>query len=428
MNILLFALGSHGDVHPFVGIGIRLKQRGHHVAVAANGYFKPLIDHAGLEFLPLGTADEYRDLATNPDLWHPTRGPRSVFEGTAKYLRPMYDLAVDFARRPDVVMAASSLALGARVAQEKIGFPLASVHLSPSIFQSIHAPPKLIGMRWIPRAAPPLVWKFVWFSVNRIIDRLIGPKLNALRNDVGLPPVKNIIRDYWHSPDRVIGMFPEWFARPQVDWPPQTVLTGFPLFDEPDLSPISDELESFLRAGEPPIAFTPGSAMWQAHDFFQTSAAACAKLNRRGLLLTRHTDHLPKSLPPGVIHVHYAPFSVLLPRCCAFVHHAGIGTTAQAMASGVPQLCTPFTHDQPDNTARLVNLGIAKTLSPKQYTPDRAARALKELIQSQQIKTNCRQIASRFAGVDALAQTCDLIESIEHKEKSQPQMNTDTHR
>ena len=190
------------------------------------------------------------------------------------------------------------------------------------------------------------------------------------------------------------------------------MLTGFPLFDEPDLSPISDELEAFLQSGEPPIAFTPGSAMWQGRTFFETSAAACTKLNRRGLLLTRHTDHLPKTLPPGVIHVHYAPFSTLLPRCCAFVHHTGIGTSAQAMASGIPQLCTPFTHDQPDNTARLVHLGVAKTLSPSQYTPDRAARVLRELIESPRIKNNCRQIAARFVGVDALGKTCELIEAL----------------
>ena len=95
MNILLFALGSHGDVHPFVGIGLRLKQRGHHVAVAANDYFKPLVDHAQLEFISIGTAEEYRTLATNPELWNPLKGPQAVFQGTARYLRPMYDIARD---------------------------------------------------------------------------------------------------------------------------------------------------------------------------------------------------------------------------------------------------------------------------------------------------------------------------------------------
>src|SRR5439155_15441838 len=82
VNILLFALGSHGDVHPFVGIGIRLRERGHHVAVAANEYFKPLVDHAGLEFLSIGTADEYKTLATSAELWNPLRGPQAVFNGT----------------------------------------------------------------------------------------------------------------------------------------------------------------------------------------------------------------------------------------------------------------------------------------------------------------------------------------------------------
>jgi len=412
VNILLFALGSHGDVHPFVGIGIRLRERGHQVAVAANRYFQPLIEHAGLEFIELGTADEYRKLATNRDLWHPLRGPKSVFQGTARYLRPMFDIAADFYGRGSVVVAASSLALGARVAQDKFGIPLASVHLSPSIFQSASDPPMLAGMNLMPRWTPPWGWRMLWRGANAMMDRLIGPSVNQLRRDVGLPPVRNIIRDYWHSPQRVICMFPDWFAPPQIDWPPRTVLTGFPLFDEPDLSPISDGLETFLQSGDPPIAFTPGSAMWQGRAFFETSAAACAKLNRRGLLLTRHTDHLPKTLPPGVIHVHYAPFSTLLPRCCAFVHHTGIGTSAQAMASSIPQLCTPFTHDQPDNTARLVHLGVAKTLSPAQYTPDRAARVLRELIESPRIKNNCRQIAARFVGVDALGKTCELIEAL----------------
>ena len=67
----------------------------------------------------------------------------------------------------------------------------------------------------------------------------------------------------------------------------------------------------------------PGSAMWQGAEILRRLASTPAsRSNRRGLLLTRHRDHLPPTLPPGVIHVHYAPFSKLLPRCAAFVHHA----------------------------------------------------------------------------------------------------------
>jgi len=412
VNILLIALGSHGDVHPFVGIGLRLRERGHHVAVAANEYFKPLIDHASLEFVEVGTADEYRKLATNPDLWHPTRAPHAVFEGTAHYLRRIYDITVDFARRPDSIVAASSLALGARVAQDAHRIPMATVHLSPSIFQSVHAPPMFMPFNLFPAWTPRWVYRGLWAVINKIMDRTIGPLLNELRAESGLPPVKNILRDYWHSPRQVIGMFPDWFGPIQPDWPKQVTLTGFPLFDEPDLSPISAELDQFLRAGEPPIAFTPGSAMWQAHEFFAASAEACVRLKRRGLLLTRHRDHLPPTLPPGVIHVHYAPFSTLLPRCAAFVHHGGIGSSAQALASGVPQLVTPFAHDQPDNADRLTRLGVAETLPARKYKPSRIVPALDRLLRSSEIAQSCRRVKERFAGVDPLGQTCDLIESL----------------
>src|SRR5439155_21956406 len=135
--------------------------RGHHVAVAANDYFKPLVDHADLEFISIGTAEEYRTLATSAELWNPLRGPQAVFTGTARYLRPMYDLATEFARRPDSIIAASTLALGARVAQDKHGIPLASVHLSPAIFQSADAPPMFLPFSrlpsWTPRAGKRMV-------------------------------------------------------------------------------------------------------------------------------------------------------------------------------------------------------------------------------------------------------------------------------
>jgi UDP:flavonoid glycosyltransferase YjiC (YdhE family) len=248
--------------------------------------------------------------------------------------------------------------------------------------------------------------------MNRIMDRITAPLLNGLRAELGLAPVKNIIRDYWHSPTRVIAMFPEWFARPQPDWPKQTVLTGFPLYDEPEITPIDGELETFLRAGDAPIAFTPGSAMWQAGDFFAQSVETCVRLNRRGLLLTRHRDHLPAKLPPGVIHVHYAPFSQLLPRCAAFVHHGGIGSSAQACASGVRQLVTPFTHDQPDNAFRLKNLGVAEVIPSTKYRVERIVPALRRLLDSPEVARACAEMKSRFDGIDALDQTCELIEQL----------------
>src|SRR5437588_3506714 len=94
-SILLVPLGSHGDVHPFVGIGLALRGRGHRVRVIANPFFAPLIQGVGLELIPLGTAEEYRRLNRHPDLWHRTRGTRLIFSMLGSFIRPMYRLIVE---------------------------------------------------------------------------------------------------------------------------------------------------------------------------------------------------------------------------------------------------------------------------------------------------------------------------------------------
>jgi UDP:flavonoid glycosyltransferase YjiC (YdhE family) len=63
-----------------------------------------------------------------------------------------------------------------------------------------------------------------------------------------------------------------------------------------------------------------------------------------------------------VRHCAFAPFRQLLPRCAAFVHHCGIGTTAAAVEAGCPQLVLPLAWDQNDNAARVVKLGAGMRL------------------------------------------------------------------
>src|SRR5207244_3369926 len=116
---------------------------------------------------------------------------------------------------------------------------------------------------------------------------------------------RRLLDTWWHSPDRVVCLFPDFFAAPQPDWPPNTVLTNFPLWDEAETREVPPELEQFLAAGPPPIVFTPGSAMRQGRDFFAAAVDACGRLERHGLLLTPYREQLPEPLPSGVGHFDY---------------------------------------------------------------------------------------------------------------------------
>ena len=156
------------------------------------------------------------------------------------------------------------------------------------------------------------------------------------------------------------------------------------------------------------------------HEFFAASAETCQRLGKRGVLLTRHAGHVPPKLPPGVIHVDYAPFSELLPRCAALVHHGGIGTTAQALAAGVPQLLMPLAHDQFDNAARVRKLGVGDTIGRRRYRAPRVAAALERLLSSPEVKRACAEVASRLKVEDPLAETCALIEGVTPSASSSP--------
>jgi rhamnosyltransferase subunit B len=155
--------------------------------------------------------------------------------------------------------------------------------------------------------------------------------------------------------------------------------------------------------------FTPGSAMRHGQAFFQAALEACARLSCRGIFLTMHPEQLPAALPAGIRHFSYVPFSAVFPRCAAVVHHGGIGTTAQGLAAGVPQLIMPMGFDQPDNAARLEHLGVGAALAVKRFAGPNLAAALERLLRPP-IRQRCQEIASRLQNQNTLAATCNWIE------------------
>jgi rhamnosyltransferase subunit B len=410
LRILIAALGSHGDVHPFLAVAKALRNKGHKVTLIAPAMYEELSTSLSIDFAPIGTIDEFEKAAKDPDLWHATRSLKVI----ADNLSPMneaYYKAIATRNAPGrTVVVHSTLAFGARVAQEVLKIPTVTVHLSPAIIRSLVRPAYLPPL-------PVAAWEPTWLKrlifgvVDRLlVDPLLAPNLNRFRATFGLPPVKGIFRDWLNSPDRVLGLFPEWYASPASDWPKQLVLTGFPLYDEADVTPMDERLSSFLAEGEAPIAFTPGSAMQHGQKFFIQAIEACRMLGRRGLLLTRHAETVPSDLPAQVRHVDYAPFSRLFPRCAAVVHHGGIGTSAQGLAGGVPQLVMPMAHDQPDNAVRLNRLGVGLAIPATKFTTRRAATALSQLLNSSTVAQSCRIAKEKCNDPDVLPKTVQCIE------------------
>lgn len=405
MHFLLGTLGSAGDVHPFIVIAQALQRRGHDVRLLTSPYFADRIARAGIDFRPLGTIAEYEQVIRRAELWNAREGSRLILDELLKRLREGYEATLALTT-PDTILVGSTLSWSMRLVQERRGLPGATVHLSPLCLASAIEPPVLPGigdLSWMPSWALRLL---LWLGERVVLDRSIGPRLNAFRAQIGLAPVAHIVTRWMHSPDLVIGAWPDWFARHRRDWPPKTITTGFPIFDDGGLA-LDPSLRRFLDAGEKPVGITPGSAMAHGDRFFARALDACATIGRRAVLVTPYADRLPRPLPDWAHHTRYAPFSALLPRLAALVHHGGIGTSAQALAAGVPHIVVPFAHDQFDNAARLRRLGVATTVAVDRPSSDWVT-AMRAVLDRPSVNDAVRQHARRMADATPAA---DMIAS-----------------
>jgi len=411
LKLLLPTIGSAGDVHPFLALGIALQSRGHRATILTNPLFQELSEGQGVGFLPVGTIDGALATIADPDLWHPRKGfevvaQRAILPAMAEVYRHIERYADS-----NTIVASSGIAFGARIAQERLGVPMATVHLQPSIIRSLIDQGMAGNMRI--SASQPMWFKraFFRFADWFLIDRALKSPVNEFRATLGLPPVDRLMHRWLHSPRLVIGFFPEWFASPQFDWPPETHLVGFPLWDSGN-TPLPSDAREFLDAGEPPVVFTPGSAGATMHRYFRESVEAARELGVRSMLVTNFPEQVPTDLPSHVKTFGYLPFSDVLPHAAMLVYHGGIGTLAQTIKAGIPHLVVPSGHDQFDNAWRIEHLGLGRSIPQTRYRADRVVEAVRAILGNGGGRARCCDYASRMDSDAALTRACELIEGL----------------
>ena len=79
MRFLLTPIGSAGDVHPYLGLGLALQARGHQATIATNPHFEDLIRRTGLDFAPVGTSDQFDAFLADPAKYVPQYGGFCAF-------------------------------------------------------------------------------------------------------------------------------------------------------------------------------------------------------------------------------------------------------------------------------------------------------------------------------------------------------------
>lgn len=390
MKALLVTIGSLGDLHPFIAIGLALRAQGHDVLLAVPADHIDKVHGAGLAaaaILPgfaticarLGVdeAEAARRVVTQRSFVMEAVILPSLAEST---------MALDALVGDADVIVGSVFALAAGIVAEKRRLPLVALNLQPmALFSAFDPPmtPDTALMAHAPVGAIGRRWNAALLGMVRTMVRMrYGGTVTHVRRAHGLPPGRTTpLFDPVPAQVATLCCYSPHLAPVQPDAPPGTEAIGFPLFDSEygASAPLDPALAAFLDRGPAPIVFTLGSFVVHAPgDFYAEARAAVQALGRRAILLTGATGAHDDA--GDIMTLGYAPHSQLFGRAAAVVHHGGIGTTGQAMRAGVPQLVVPFFGDQYDNGARIARLGIGATIRPAAFHGEAAVAAIRDLL------------------------------------------------
>ncbi|MEU9489476.1 glycosyltransferase [Streptomyces decoyicus] len=418
-KILITAAGSYGDVAPYTGLGARLRDAGHEVALATHDTYAPLVRAAGLEFRRLpadprtrrpGTVDEARPTAPG--------SKRALMRQAAAFIKELGGGIADAAPEDTglLLLSATTAPLGHHLA-EALDIPSLDLPLVPGAPTGDFAPVVSGGRslgRWGNRAAGRLSL--------RVIDRLYADATRDLRSRLGLPPAtpRTVRRRAEAAGRPVLHGFSEVLLPRPTDWRSGLDVVGnwWP-WHAPDAR-LPDLVEDFLAAGPPPVFVGFGSMA--GGDGERLSTLAAAALRRAGVrgvlqsgwagLTTRHAPEHADLLTIGDV-----PHALLFPRMSAVVHHCGAGTTAAGLRAGVPTVPVPVTADQPFWAARLASLGVATAPVPfADLSADNAvarlADAVTQAVTSPARRDHATEAARRLAAEDGAGEVIKAVDRL----------------
>jgi sterol 3beta-glucosyltransferase len=379
--IVIFTIGTQGDVRPCVALGQGLLRAGYPVRMATSTNFAEMVRDAGLEYSPL-TADFQAMLESDrsiADHGMNLREMARIFrERYTKWAANWVQEGLDAAAGAGMLIGVSNSILLAKALSEALSIPFAIARLQP-MTRSRSLPPVMFASsrRKTPGvlslAAYYLIFKMLWGVMRPAINDIVRPQLGLPR----YPWYGPYFRDL-HAAHVINGFSQHVLPRP-ADWPDKCQVTGYWFFDQPHWTPPA-ALSRFLDAGPKPIYIGFGSMVSSnATAFTETVLDGVKRSGQRAVLATGWgaLDGEDGDQDGRIFFLRQAPHDALFPLVSAAVHHGGAGTTAAAVRAGIPSVIVPFFGDQPFWAHCLHRKGVAPlAVDRKSMTADVLASAM----------------------------------------------------
>src|SRR5690349_6732181 len=250
MNITILALGSRGDIQPYIALGRGLQQAGYSVRLAAPENFQSLAVQHGLDFFSIApnsqdvmAGDVGRRMMTTGN-----NTPAFMYElarMVSSYAQECLTMSLKACEHTDAILFNSFALMGFHIG-EALNIPSAGAWIYPLNRTALYPS---MGLTPFLRSSP-----FNWFTYlvdEQVIQHAFRHVFRAWRQMLDLPPLPLTgFYDYLYRRNipQIYGYSSTVVPRPG-DWPDRFVVSGYWFLDQADDFTPPAELCNFLEAG-----------------------------------------------------------------------------------------------------------------------------------------------------------------------------------
>lgn len=416
MKILLLALGSRGDVQPFLALAVGLQQAGHQATLAAPYNYREWVESHGIHFHP--ARFNPHEMLQRPEVQriiksrNVVRQMRMITEQVGPGLIQSLDDFWDAGQTAEFVIQTGTGYGGSEIAQLR-RIPMAMAFLQP------FAPTRAFPSFFLPLRGSLGGWynQLTHQLMNAALWPTMGPPANEWRRTrFQLPPHKALpdLFNYARQTGAPVlhGYSPTALPKP-ADWDAHAHVTGYWFLDAPPTWQPPADLVQFLASGPPPVYIGFGSMRDEDPERLTRLILRALELSgQRGILLTGWGGLTAATAPANVFFVDNVPHAWLFPRMAAVVHHGGAGTTSAGFRAGVPNLITPFALDQYAWAGLATQLGVRPPGlgEMKALTAEKLAAAIQAAVTDAGLRARAAALGEKIRAENGVARAVTLIE------------------
>ncbi|MFB6366317.1 macrolide family glycosyltransferase [Paenibacillus elgii] len=397
-RVLYVTIPAEGHVNPTLGLVKQLVDNGEEVVYMCSEEYRARLAQTGAQFRAYQLDEQaFRELGFNPTQFkHPLHFTDFMLRGIIEpripeILRQIENDSFDY------LIFDSLFGWGGAILGEKLGIPTIC-----SVTNLAFAEPLSHIVE---------VFDAVDLDVEALYERVTKTAQSIAREcNVAVPAIEDITRQY----GQLKVVFTSRDFQPDAD-----KLDDSYIFTGPSITPRLDApsfpLEQLRSQYDKVVYISMGSILTKDVEFYKLCFEAFRDIPAQFVLSCgkdTNLDSVGDRIPPNFIIEPYVPQLEVLQQADAFITHAGMNSTSEALYYHVPLVMIPLSSDQPIVAKRVEELGAGIILDRSQLTPAALKSALLQILNESTYKEQAKQIGDSLRNAGGYKEAASRIMSL----------------